>query len=154
MLRVALEQTAGLFLAGCLVATFAIQSIRKFRQIEGVRSFAGIANRFAILSVYLAVALVSLEAYMKLFANSLYDEIPSALGGPGLEWVQLEIKKDQVPDVENIGIQFRPRISPPQLGPQRLHPQAPGLNYRELDNGGVDPAGSPFRCGSFTRLMT
>lgn len=99
-------QTLEMYITSCCVATFSIQCVRRFRKMKGVVSFAGIANRFAILFLYLTATLLSLGAYMILFDDTFYPSIPSIFGGPSFQFAQFEMSKDAVEHLQNLGIQF------------------------------------------------
>ena len=96
----------GLFSSGCATAIFAIQSIRKIRNIERATSFSGIADRLAKVSLFLAGVLISLDLYINVFTGSLYEVIPSAIGGPGLGTMQFEIRKESIDEIQKLEIHF------------------------------------------------
>ena len=62
----------------------------KFRNLKAVVSFAGISDRFAALSLYLAVTVIGLAVFMVLFNDTFYPFIPSMIGGPSLGSLQFD----------------------------------------------------------------
>lgn len=50
--------------------------------------------------------MISLSLYISLFTVNLYESILPAIGGPGLESVQLQVRKESLSDIQKLGIEF------------------------------------------------
>jgi hypothetical protein len=105
-IKQALLYTVGLYLTSCATAIFSIQSIRKFRNIQRATSFSRMANQLSTVSLSLTGAMISLSLYISLFTVNLYESIPPTIGGPGLESVQLQVRKESLSDIQKLGIEF------------------------------------------------
>jgi len=119
-LRITLPMILGptilLYLASGIATVFAIQCIRKVRNLKRAVSFSGISKRFAVLSLRLVMTLLGLGLFMIAFNHTFFPFVPSALGGPGLGNVQFEVKHDSVGELTSLGVHFTkddPNITDP-----------------------------------------
>jgi hypothetical protein len=101
-----LRFSVGLYLSASVASIFCIQGVRKYRNLQIARSFAGIAQRLSNVSLYAAGAIISISIYVNLFCAILFESVPSELGGPSDEKVQLQVRKEAVDDLKSVGIQF------------------------------------------------